>query len=561
MVEKDPGKLKAWRDDLREKLVLLRRIYNIRADSETGRLEAETRDSRHRADILITEDWTYEKEIYVYELDLDNMIFLYQRYPVYHLDHMPPEDVFYRSCEIVEGNIPDVIDEFYQDTPEEYRFSLSRLSKLAPVVEDLEITTYEESSIDVLSDPSSVLPSSSPNLTPAGDVSLHLLASILSFYRRQQPVVMYHDIALINSRRITSERGLTLCSLFAAMALFPLHIVGLPPGSFLKRGPWHDFFSRSHEDFWFIRRHICVTFGSHLLDERNAKYHISALIDRIVSDRNTPQVTYGVVFSLFHCIVVRIDKLEARCRFIRTEVLEFLPPLHVSESFMITPGIELLTRLGHLKGEDDLKIFHSCLSPRWWTWRGPSRHPNFEPRTDVAPLNHPVFAPHAPRLPLEIMMLIASEIERPTDLFDFALASRLHMAAAIPRMRLPQVWGRDALARYDRTVCYILDARVTDNLPATFETRHKDDSLLLQLRYSSRLSRKKPQRLGMMEWDGTTPMAYLMFGKSGGHSSGGYHFDDDPWHSYAEAHAEVAFVTGYRIETGENEDEDEEDDR
>ena len=252
MVEKDPGKLKAWRDDLREKLVLLRRIYNIRADSETGRLEAETRDSRHRADILITEDWTYEKEIYVYELDLDNMIFLYQRYPVYHLDHMPPEDVFYRSCEIVEGNIPDVIDEFYQDTPEEYRFSLSRLSKLAPVVEDLEITTYEESSIDVLSDPSSVLPSSSPNLTPAEDVSLHLLASILSFYRRQQPVVMYHDIALINSRRITSERGLTLCSLFAAMALFPLHIVGLPPGSFLKRGPWHDFFSRSHEDFWLF---------------------------------------------------------------------------------------------------------------------------------------------------------------------------------------------------------------------------------------------------------------------------------------------------------------------
>ncbi|KAF7793543.1 hypothetical protein EIP86_004657 [Pleurotus ostreatoroseus] len=556
MILKNAQDLESWRQELREDLVELRHTYNTHAD-ENGILYGEAKDINGIIDIRITQDWTYEKDLYVYEIDLDNMLFIYQRYPVYHLDHMPPEEVFLRSCNILDGEWDSgLIDDFYEDTPEEYRFSLSRLSQLAPEVEDLEIATYEESSIEFIMDPPSILLSSPPDLTSAEDVSLRLLASVLYFYRDEQRAVMYHELALINDRRIISERGWEMCSFFAAMSLFPLHILGPAVRKFFDTTsiPWPKFFSRSREDFWFVRKHICITFGAHLHDERNAKYHISRLIDKVVSTRNTPDVTYGVVFSLFHCVVVRIDKFAARCHFSRTEVLEFLPPLF-EERFEITPGMQLLTKLGHLKGKDDLDVFYTWLSTQWWNYAPGGYTP--EPRTEAPPTDPTRHASHTPRLPLEIMMMIASEIVWPQHLFNFALASKFHMTAAMPRLRLPQVWGVvTQYYRRDPRLGYILDSCATDSLPTTFRVRHGRDPALLQLKYSKHITctrMNESQRSGMMQWNGGTPRAYLTFGKSRGYYKYDLWRDDDLYSAYSDPHAEVGFIVGWEAES-ENED-------
>lgn len=266
---------------------------------------------------------------------------------------------------------------------------------------------------------------------------------------------MYHDMALTSDTLSDRHwRGQELAWLFAAMSLFPLHIVGQP--HYVFDTAWSEFFSRAGYEFWFIRKHICVTLGTCLLDEQNTEYHISRLVDKIIHTADAPAVTYGVVFSLFHCVVVRVDK-AAGGRFSRTEMLEFLPesPMIIGEQ-RITRGMETLIRLRNAPSEDELQVFHSWLSYKWWDLRETIRRcrrfadldSNSEDQEadtaevamkDVIPESTP--SPPGPQLPIELLTMIVSLIEDPEDLFHFALLSRMHMAAAVPRLWLPQVWG------------------------------------------------------------------------------------------------------------------------
>lgn len=70
--------------------------------------------------------------IYSHEIDLDNMVILFQKYPVYRLNHMPPENIFLQSCKASSKAHPfECHRKFYESTMEEYRIDLAHIK--APV--------------------------------------------------------------------------------------------------------------------------------------------------------------------------------------------------------------------------------------------------------------------------------------------------------------------------------------------------------------------------------------------------------------------------------------------
>lgn len=156
MVPADPRVFSLWRSRLRKKLVALRHAYNAH---EAGRAVS----SKYQVDFeseefTISKSWDYEVYSYIYELDLDNRVFLFNRCPMYHLDNLPPEDVFCLADDAFEDASDIHVHQarhFYQGIPKEYRFDLARLK--GPLVKPKKIKTYERLCIDIVTDPRSIV--------------------------------------------------------------------------------------------------------------------------------------------------------------------------------------------------------------------------------------------------------------------------------------------------------------------------------------------------------------------------------------------------------------------
>lgn len=378
------------------------------------------------------------------EFDLDHMLLLYAGCPVCPLDRPPPPDLWhiFRDCTEPSGRFD--YWEFYEKMPPEFTFDITRLQ--APPIANRPLVFYEKHFTRTFTTPRDIL-SAREQLSDCDETRLNFAAMHAEFYAKYRYGMVHQEMAFVDNRESIGWNGREIACLLAAVTLVPLHILG-PPSDEVN-SPWYKMFSQASNDFWYLRKHICVTLATtHILDERNAKSHISRLVQDILSpssqDCTAPRVVYGVVLSLFHCIVVRVDK-AAGGTFTRTEPLEFLPhpsPSH-PEAHWHTPGLELLTRLGNMRALDDIEFFHRNLASRWWKdstslfceYRSP------KPSTRRKPM--PAAFPRGPRVPPELLYHIAEGIEDPNTLCDFALAATATMRAAIHRLRLPQVRGND----------------------------------------------------------------------------------------------------------------------
>jgi hypothetical protein len=93
------------------------------------------------------------------------------------------------------------------------------------------------------------------------------------------------------------------------------------------------------------RRNLCVHLATHLDDQRNMQAAVGGIVaDAMKCPDNPGGIIYGVAFSIFHCVVVRINT-QSGFTFEHSDALQFLPSSYADTPS--TPGITALARLGY----------------------------------------------------------------------------------------------------------------------------------------------------------------------------------------------------------------------
>ncbi|KAF7362474.1 polymerase II transcription elongation factor [Mycena venus] len=159
--------------------------------------------------------------------------------------------------------------------------------------------------------------------------------------------------------------------------------------------------------FSWLATDICLRITTHLDDERNLKKSILELVDEIALNRQPDIVAYGVLFSFFHCVIVRVDMNN---EFKATAALQFLPSFYATSPS--TPGITAIGRLAY-----------HCLDT-------------------TAKLNSAVDALQEDhflnQVPLDVLELIAGHLN-PSDLLHLCAATSLFEPAAESVLRFPHI--------------------------------------------------------------------------------------------------------------------------
>jgi hypothetical protein len=131
---------------------------------------------------------------------------------------------------------------------------------------------------------------------------------------------------------------------------------------------------------------------------------------------------YGVACSIFHCAIVRLDKVgQQGTSFAHTPALKFLPSFYATE--ISTPGIEALSRLG-------------CQSSGVEFLTAISEGYNIPHITDM---DLSGTRPFVAKVPVEVWMNVGNFITSPKDLVTLASISPRAMSAAADLARYPWV--------------------------------------------------------------------------------------------------------------------------
>ena len=164
------------------------------------------------------------------------------------------------------------------------------------------------------------------------------------------------------------------------------------------------------DSIWLLPR-VCLRMVTHLDDERNLQAVVIDLFDAAMNHPNNVRgVVYGIGFSFFHCVIVRIDT-DQQGSFKHTPALQFLPSWYATSQS--TPGITALVRLGCVFDIVEL--------------------------LDIPPAPRVLDGHVLSFVPQEIWMLIASYIHSVPDFITLSSLSPLAMDAVKAQPKHPQL--------------------------------------------------------------------------------------------------------------------------
>ncbi|KAK0458919.1 uncharacterized protein EV420DRAFT_1228027, partial [Desarmillaria tabescens] len=235
---------------------------------------------------------------WIYEIDLDNLVFHVDTVPLFRLDCMPSADDFCRfiSFDHYGGRA------YAEQMPERHRYEANWITS-PPKISDEQLEAYKrlEATVTVKED---IAPLAMSVVSSTRIRLLEVLVGMLM--KRSSDTHRY----IINLRNIPSRDSFNKASLhtlwiFACTAL-------LPP----KYGKqWEAVLADSHYPatvsendclaVW-LRENLCVFTWTHLDDESNLKAAVAAITECMRSESRVSD-TFGVVFSLFHCVIVRLE--------------------------------------------------------------------------------------------------------------------------------------------------------------------------------------------------------------------------------------------------------------
>ena len=265
---------------------------------------------------------------WVYEIDLDHLVFHINCLPLFRLDNMPPDNIFLESISYDHfGHM--ALD---KSTPVQYRYNWHMP---APLLSPESLVAYNSchnrsstcSVHELLCIPLELSPIERARTTLTEVLVTGCMAT--SVYAR------YIRVLESAPDRDYIQEGVPLLAFslvnFAVGA--PFH--SMPPG--IIEDPW--------ESIW-IRKDVLVYVTTHLDDKDKDALHaaIGELVHKINARQDKQGTIYGIVCSLFHCAIVRVDKDVYGSSFAHTPALQFLPSFYATK--ISTPGIGALSRLG-----------------------------------------------------------------------------------------------------------------------------------------------------------------------------------------------------------------------
>jgi hypothetical protein len=186
--------------------------------------------------------------------------------------------------------------------------------------------------------------------------------------------------------------------------------------------------NQSREDegpsgFVWLRADLCIRVAIHLDDEATLRATVGEIVGAVMTKPDKkPSIIYGVSISIFHCVIISIDRQTGAAR--HTPALQFLPEWFAT--YPTTPGITALNRLGYRMGFE-FEIDEAG-------------------RVRVIPctaITAPVPALKPPSLfstiPNDVWDSIVEHLYSPGDLVNLASISPPCKAAAMRMLKLPHV--------------------------------------------------------------------------------------------------------------------------
>ncbi|CAL1699471.1 unnamed protein product [Somion occarium] len=427
----DPEEFELWVQHHRQMLDQeLEAFLSAGGERDAYNSDLRIEDEAPRNDLFI--EW-------IYEMDFDRMIFHVDSHPVYRLDHMPPEDVFLEGIDFDRYNNRACAD----SVPAEYRYIIRAAP--TPSLSHHVLEVYNAYKADVVALPIHQVLHRSHSLSHQETVCKHFLELIVGSLIVNEGRSL-HFLDEIPNREAFSVKHLEILRSLIEASLFPSAFAGYEAKDNSDKEMSPSSNANLLVDFWWIRRHICVRFTTHLQHESGLRSAIAELATEIFGADAGPQpIVYGVAFSISHIVIARFDKPTKRL--VHTECLPFLPSFYADSPS--TPGITAMTYLASVPAEDDSSWFLQRLTH---IYTAPTI-------TSCQAVAHPVASTHTPSLPTEIWMRIISFIDDPYSLSALARASRRTMAivGASDWLRYPRIRVSDRVSEEFIALCVLQD--------------------------------------------------------------------------------------------------------
>ena len=263
---------------------------------------------------------------WIYEIDLDNLVFHINTQPMFRLDNMPPSNIFLESISF------DHFGHFalHEHTPIQFRYDW-RAPPPPPSPESLAAynSCHNRSSTssvhDLLSIPAA--------LSSIERVRIALVELLVTRCVAEDGVG--RDVRILEN---VPDRD-HIPRIMLRLALSLVNFAVGPPIPSMRCAPLN--ISR---DFIWIRKDVCLLITTHLDDTDNLRASIGDLVHHFNAKRGIVGTVYGIACSIFHCAIVRVDKDVGGTSFAHTPALQLLPSFYARK--ISTPGIEALSRLG-----------------------------------------------------------------------------------------------------------------------------------------------------------------------------------------------------------------------
>ncbi|KAG2152711.1 hypothetical protein DEU56DRAFT_898325 [Suillus clintonianus] len=335
--------------------------------------------------------------IWTYEIDLDLNIFHIDRAPVFSLECLPDDETFIKSVSI----------DHYGHTACALKCPPEHKYKKPVALSDLLAIS------DVLSQ----------NVR----VRVRLLEVMVGQCMRNWEIGReIYKIELVNDHKQLTDNQWSIAYFMASITFVPQMFDETL--CVRHREP-------KRKEFKWVREDTVVCIATHLDDERCLQASVSRLINAISEQKDNPGSYFGIAFSVFHCVVVKVVKDPHTMTFSHTDALQFLPSFCAKKPS--TPGITALARLGHR--------IEPALFKRVLEVTNHLRHLSRQ-KKETLPAQGADGSHDAPPniiyppLPLELWLAIARYLPR-FDLITFGLVSKLCQEAALVLLRYPHLFG------------------------------------------------------------------------------------------------------------------------
>ncbi|KAJ7125391.1 hypothetical protein C8R44DRAFT_782993 [Mycena epipterygia] len=318
----DAKAYKAWLDNLRK--ILDSDFEKNKHAIESDNIDYFITRKQPRTNIMI--EW-------VYEIDLDHEVFLVDSNPLFALNNMPdPANGSFVECIGVDSYGHR---SYSPSTPEEHRYNWK---SAPPNVDDNVIEDFtarqpnpDHSALSV----TELLGTTSYDIGSCEAARIEFFELLIG--KMMGAWHVGHDIRLLEALPDRTHISSTLVSLGVGMvqAAVGRMIFGneLEPFSPIAKGS---------VEFSWLAPDICLRITTHLDDERNMKKATLDIVDEVALHREPGSVTYGILFSFFHCIIIKVDPNNG---FKSTATLQFLPSFRTTTPS--TSGITAIARLAY----------------------------------------------------------------------------------------------------------------------------------------------------------------------------------------------------------------------